>query len=187
MNKSARRRRNSAGPSRSVSDRAHPKTGRWLLLGVVGLVAIVGIWLGELFSRQRAGPETTDQTLKVAERPALENPEPEMLGVHYRLARALVGMGQLNEAVDVLRKDIEISPTACNSHCLLGQIYLQLKDLEKAKASYEEAVRLRDGLSDAYYGLAKVCARLKQRDESRQYMEKFTQLKARDSKADRRR
>ena len=65
---------------------------------------------------------------------------------------------------------------------MLGQEYLQQKQYERAKDSYEEAILLQPNLTNAYYGLFTVCTRLKLRDKAQEYMAIFKKLKAEDMK-----
>jgi tetratricopeptide (TPR) repeat protein len=108
--------------------------------------------------------------------------DPQIPGVHNGIARALMGLGRHDEAIEELQKEIQISPKSGFSHFLLGQEYLQQKQYSEAKESYEEAVLLQPNLTNAYYGLFTVCARLKLRDKAQEYMAIFKKLKAEDMK-----
>ncbi len=130
---------------------------------------------------------------------------PAMPGVHFRLARGLMASGKTEDAIAALGKDLEISPRSNESHYLLGQAYLQLKEYEQAKASYRAALsggalsggaisggalsgggaEIQPSHTNACYGLAMVCGRLGQREESAKYREMFRRLKAKDIKANR--
>jgi len=76
-------------------------------------------------------------------------------------------------------------PKASGSHYLLGETYLKLRDYEKAKASYEAAIEVRPDFMKAYYGLATVCARLRLKNEAKQYRERFKELEVESRKAGR--
>jgi len=105
---------------------------------------------------------------------------PQTPSIHSGIARALMGLNRHAEAIEALRKEIEISPQSSFSWFLLGQEHLQQKDYEKAKASYEKAIALEPELTNAYYGLFTVCARLGQRGEAKRHMATFKKLKAAD-------
>ena len=117
-------------------------------------------------------------------RKALEN-DPRIHSTHFRIAKALVSLGKHKEAISELHKDIEIFPKATESFYLLGETYMQLKEYLKAKVSYEAAIGIKPKHLKAHYGLATVCARLRLKDEAKQYREKFKELEAEDRKAGR--
>ena len=102
--------------------------------------------------------------------------------IHSAIARALMGLSRHDEAIAELLKEIDIAPTAF-SYFLLGQEYLQQKQYEKAKASYEKAIAAQPDMTNAYYGLFTVCTRLGQRDKAREHLTTFKELKDQDMKA----
>lgn len=117
-------------------------------------------------------------------RRAIEN-DPAMSGIHFRIAKAHVFLGKLEDAVFELQKDIKIFPGASQSYSLLGETYLQLKEYQKAKENFEAAIQIKPDYTQAYYGLATACARLRLKDESKESQQKFKQLEAEDQKAGR--
>ena len=106
--------------------------------------------------------------------------DPSFVGVNYRLALALMGLGRQEEAITALQREIALAPGNGTSHFLLGQQYLQLGKLNKAKACYERAVRAEPELTSAYYGLMSVCMRLKLRNEAKLHQATFKKLKTKD-------
>ncbi len=113
--------------------------------------------------------------------------DPQLFSVHYRLARALLAWGKVQEAIAELHKDIERSPGASNSYYLLGQAHLQLKQYGEAKRDYLAAIEIQADHAPAYYGLTTASARLRQTEQSKEYMKKFRELKARQGVSDRER
>jgi len=105
---------------------------------------------------------------------------PRAANIHSGIARALMGLNRHAEAIEELQKEIKVSPRSSFSWFLLGQEHLQLKEYEKAKASYEKAITLEPDLTNAYYGLFTVCSRLGQRAEAKQHIATFKKLKAAD-------
>ena len=101
--------------------------------------------------------------------------------IHSGIARALMGLNRHEEAIEELQKEIKIAP-ASFSYFLLGQEYLQQKQYKEAKASYEKAIAAQPDMTNAYYGLFNVCARLGQRDEAKKHMATFKKLKAGEMK-----
>lgn len=57
-----------------------------------------------------------------------------------RLGRTLLTLGDATEAVDVLKRSLEYYPTYFNTHLLLGEGYLALKDYPQAEAHLIEAI-----------------------------------------------
>ncbi len=82
---------------------------------------------------------------------------------------------------------IRLSPENSESHCLLGQTYEVLNEHEKAKTSYETAVKLQPGNASALYGLAVACAKLGMEEQSQQAMEQYQKLHGESMQAQRRR
>ncbi len=134
------------------------------------LVAYYG--MGRLALRKGETPKAVALCRKVLQL------DPDQPGVHEQLGEALLSLGKPDEAITELQKQIENDPKAVHSHFLLGQAYRQLKAYEKAKASYEAALQIFPDSADACFGLVTVCARLGQKDQAKQYREKFEKLKA---------
>jgi len=111
--------------------------------------------------------------------------DPGTPGIHFRIAKAQVFLGELKEAVSELQKDIELFPDSSQSYGLLGETYLQLKEYQKAKENFEEAIQTKQDYTKAYYGLATACARLGLKDESKEARQKFKLYEAEDQKAGR--
>jgi tetratricopeptide (TPR) repeat protein len=111
--------------------------------------------------------------------------DPGTPGIHFRIAKAQAFLGKLKEAVTELQKDIELFPDASQSYGLLGETYLQLQEYQKAKESFEAAIRIKPDYTKAYYGLATACARLRLKEESKEAQQKFKLYEAEDQKAGR--
>ena len=93
---------------------------------------------------------------------------------NFRLATTLVHEGKMREAISILEKAASLS---AEGHRLLGEAYQSSKEYEKAKASYETAIKLKPDLSEACYGLSKVHTQLGDRDKAAESFEKFSALK----------
>lgn len=96
------------------------------------------------------------------------------------LAYALMSQGDLREVVAVLEESIGGGLRSMPAFLLLGQAYHQLKQYEKAKKSFETAVRIAPEYPSAHYGLAMACARLGQKDQAGKHREEFRRLEAED-------
>jgi tetratricopeptide (TPR) repeat protein len=121
--------------------------------------------------------------LKAAEsfRKALAS-NPDWPRAEVELARALVNATQSDEAVAVLEKHLQRRMVLTEARVLLGQAHFQRKDFAKAKASYAQAIQSGAATADAFYGLALACARLGEKDEAKQHMDKFQALRAEEMK-----
>jgi len=105
---------------------------------------------------------------------------PQAKGVHSGMARALMGLNRHEEALAHLLQEVQRAPRSSFDWFLLGQEYLQLELLTKAKAAYEKAIELDPDLTNAYYGLFNVCMRREESDEAKAHMATFRRLKAQD-------
>jgi tetratricopeptide (TPR) repeat protein len=80
--------------------------------------------------------------------------------------------------VKLLEKNIQRQPTFWEPHLLLGQAHAQRKDYAKAKETYSRLIQSGAAPAAAYHGLAMALARLGEKDQAGQYLEKFRQLEA---------
>jgi len=103
---------------------------------------------------------------------------PDLPGIGAAVAEALLKMGQLQEAIAALQKEVQCRPGQSACHYLLGRAYLQQKEYAKAAGNYQKAIELEPNDPRPYYGLASAFARLGQPDRAREYMEKFQARKA---------
>ena len=95
-------------------------------------------------------------------------------------AEALMRLGEVEAAVSLLEQHVRGPAVLDKAMLMLGQAYLQANDLDRAKQTFESLIKADPSEARAYYGLATVLARLGQREESRQNMEKFQSLAAVD-------
>jgi len=91
-------------------------------------------------------------------------------------ADALIKLGRAEEAVAVLEPRARAPAMLDKAMLILGQAYLQLSQLDKAKQTFETLIRADPDEARAYYGLARVYARLGRKDESQENLEKFKSL-----------
>jgi len=121
--------------------------------------------------------------------------DPTLQSARIRLAVALSHQGKMGEVVSLLAngsssagaegrgqggRSPALGPTnslSAEAHRLLGEAYQHLKEYEKAKASYEAAIRLKPDLPEACYGLSRVYMQLGDRDQGSAYLERFAALK----------
>jgi superkiller protein 3 len=95
-------------------------------------------------------------------------------GIRNKLASVLIDSGKMDQAIAVLKEELDVSPKERNvSYFLLGKTYLQLRKYDKAQAAYEAAIEIQPNHSGARYGLARAYARLGRSDEAQKAMEGF--------------
>jgi tetratricopeptide (TPR) repeat protein len=109
--------------------------------------------------------------------------DPKLSGVYNSLACALMCLGRAEEAIEAFQKDIEISGQSVHSQFMLGKQYQLLKEYEKARKCYETVIKMAPGYTQAYHGLATVCAMLGEKEKSKEFMETFRNLKDEEMKA----
>ena len=97
------------------------------------------------------------------------------------LADALMNLGRLQEAKEVIEKNILREPEVAGNYYLLGQTCLQLHQYEKAKENFERAIAILPGFMHAYYGLSATYARLGEKQKAQQCQEEFQRQRANDS------
>ncbi|MDM8564640.1 alkaline phosphatase family protein [Candidatus Halobeggiatoa sp. HSG11] len=76
--------------------------------------------------------------------------------MHYLLGDILFNEGKYEEALTTLEKAEKINPKAVNLHNLLGQVYLEMHSLPKARASFKTVISYDPHNADAYLGLARI-------------------------------
>ncbi len=102
---------------------------------------------------------------------------PGYFSARIALADALLGLGQPKEVIAILEDYLRRDPRS-EGFFLLGQAYVQVQQYEKARESFEAAVRKYPEFGEAYYRLSTVCARLGQQDKARQHLQKSRALLA---------
>jgi protein O-GlcNAc transferase len=100
--------------------------------------------------------------------------DPALATANFRLATTLVHEGKMQEAIAILEKANSLS---AEGHRLLGEAYQNLKQYEKAKASYGTAMKLKPDLSEAHYGLSKIYTQLGDSEKAAASFEEFSALK----------
>ena len=104
--------------------------------------------------------------------------DPNLPGIHFRLAEVLHAQGRLPQALTEARQVTRLNPRSPEGFVLKGQISLQMKDYEQAKAAYEQAIQLNPDLTKPYFALATACARLGLKEESQAYQRRFKEVEA---------
>lgn len=94
------------------------------------------------------------------------------------LAESLTRSGKPEEAVPVLVEHLKSGKANLAALISLGQIYLDLREYDKARWAFEQAVGIDPTSREAQFGLANAWARLGDAEKSKQVMSKFQALVA---------
>ena len=104
--------------------------------------------------------------------------KPDYSDAYNYLGFVYFRQGKVNEAIQVYNKALEnllyLNPQ--DAHLNLGVAYLSLKQYEKAKAQFEEAIRLVPDFAAAYHSLGKTYEGLGQYDKARTSYEKAVEF-----------
>ena len=111
--------------------------------------------------------------------------EPRSVTTLVHLANALIKAGKMQEALAVLEQGRQLRPDFVPTLVLLGQTYLHQKRYDEAEKTLRRAIAVAPDYTNAYYGLATVCARLGRKEEARAFREQFRMLKRKDYQAER--
>ncbi|RKX25876.1 MAG: hypothetical protein DRP46_11480 [Candidatus Zixiibacteriota bacterium] len=130
--------------------------------------------LGEIRIRQSRFEEAAELLRK-----ALDS-DPDAEGVHRRIGMALAHSGDHEGAQKEYELELERRPNDALCQFLLGQTLLQLKEYEAAEKHLLEACRLDPQSVNAFYALTQVQTRLGKREEAKETLNKFRELKKLD-------
>jgi Flp pilus assembly protein TadD len=79
---------------------------------------------------------------------------PDSVPVMNRLSSVLAGLGQNQEALQLLKRSQELSPDHPTTHTDLGQTYLRVKDFKGAKEAFQTSIQLNPFDPEVHQGLA---------------------------------
>lgn len=103
--------------------------------------------------------------------------DPSFSEARFGLTEALMNLGQLNTARSLLEQDdIPLQVESAPTFLLLGQIYLELQQYERARENLELAVRFNPEDARAQHGLSIACARLGDSEQAAACRRKARQL-----------
>ncbi len=94
------------------------------------------------------------------------------------LAESLARSGKPEEAVALLVEHLKTGKGNLGGLVLLGQIYLDQREYDKARWAFEQAVQFDPTSREAQFGLATAWARLGEAEKSKQAMKKFQAMVA---------
>ena len=111
--------------------------------------------------------------------------EPGSPAFSVDLAQALLASGQAEEGIEILKANLKLHPKAVATLAMLGHGYLQIRDYATAKQYFLQVIEMAPDYTNAYDGLTRACANLKEDELAKQYADKLKQLKAQDSETHR--
>jgi tetratricopeptide (TPR) repeat protein len=148
---------------------AYELTRRWRYQALalsVGGGAVLLLCLG--LTRQQLGYWNDSETLFRHELEVTENNDL----AHNNLGAALLGKGQIDEAIRQYQEAIRLNPGYAEAHNNLGAALLGKGQTDEAIRQYQEALRLKPDYANAHSNLGIALARKGQIDEAiRQYQE----------------
>ena len=93
-------------------------------------------------------------------------PGEELIAVRDKLAQALIASGQRDEAIAVLEQMVKDAPTRYETYEMLGELYKNNKQPEKAVASYQQALLIDSSQAGSFLRVAQLQLELKKFDEA---------------------
>jgi tetratricopeptide (TPR) repeat protein len=103
---------------------------------------------------------------------------------HYLLHYGVVlnQLGQTQKGMEFMLDAEKIDPSNPLTHYNLGRVYLEERKLVQARDELEASIRLRPGLTPAYYKLGTVYRDLGNPAKAREMMERFEKLQQQEKK-----
>lgn len=113
--------------------------------------------------------------------------EPQLVGFHYRLGRAMLQDNPTPEvdkaALAEFQKELEINPRDVPSLTEIGQIYLKSHQLQEASRRFSHALELQPSYVQAHVGLGKVLLEQKELQQAAKHFEEAVRLAPEDETA----
>lgn len=105
---------------------------------------------------------------------------PRFLEAYSELGRLYADVGFLDHASRVLQAGLEVAmpqtQEEANLHYLLGSIYQQQKDYDKAISEFRAALAVIPSMRDALFALGWTYSIVDNREEARRYLQKFVEV-----------
>ena len=109
----------------------------------------------------------------------------EFPGLRRRIGSVFLNQGNPESARTSLQAAVARNARDSEAFFLLGESLYQLGDFQKAKESYESALKLNPNYAKCHYGLVKTCGRLRDRESAAKHAKLFKQFETAAAKADR--
>jgi len=93
-----------------------------------------------------------------------------------RLADAYLSLGEVDRAIEVCQKGIEVHPDYISGHVVMGKSYLAAGEYDKARGEFEKVLELDSQNLVALENLAKVCGNMGDREGALEFYMKLLRL-----------
>ena len=107
----------------------------------------------------------------------------QMPGLHLAMARALLGLGKQDDAIDELKAGLSLTPDSPQVMYLLGLAYMQQDAFAQSLPYFQGVIAMDPKHADAHYGLLTVYRHLKQPKKVQEHARIFKTLTAEKSAA----
>ena len=121
--------------------------------------------VGDYFALSRQVPEAVpyyESALKLR----LNDEDPALANLREKLARAYLVTQRREEALEMLETVAHENPMRFETYELLGELYQEKGEIEKAMRSYEQTMLIDSSRPDNYLRLAEIYLRLKRADKA---------------------
>ena len=109
--------------------------------------------------------------LACASAPGKKKAENRQAQQYFQLGQANLSEGKNQEAIQNLKKSLELNPKDADVHIYLGVVYLLLSDFNNAEKEMDEALKLNPYLTDAKNSLGAVYMRTGRAEKARAVLE----------------
>ncbi|MCA9184101.1 MAG: tetratricopeptide repeat protein [Pirellulaceae bacterium] len=134
-------------------------------------------------AKQAAKVEQYDEALDYWQRAQdIDEDDP---GLSQQIGDTLLKLGRAAEARQQLQQAVQANPQDTQSVYLLGEACYRMRDYDAARENYLKVTRLAPTHAQAYYGLMRTYAQLKQPDEANRCADQFRKLESAAAEADR--
>ncbi len=106
-----------------------------------------------------------------ASAPEERKPSDRQAAQYFRLGQANFSDGKNQEAIQALKKSLQLNPKDADVHAYLGVVYMLLSDFPGAEKELEEALKLNPYLTDARNSLGAVYMKTGREEQARAIFE----------------
>src|SRR5687768_7864048 len=103
--------------------------------------------------------------------------------VYNNLAIISIQQGNFNEAIELVKKAIEVNPTWVGAFFTLGNLYLDIGDLDSSIINFQEVIELEPGFIEAYLNLGNIYQKIGDSNQAKINYKKIIELQPNFSQA----
>jgi len=135
----------------------------------LAIIVVLGFMLKDVFMTDNVPTNPAEQAYAVAKAQVAKKPkDPDAL---FKLAKAEADLGRTGDAVDHLKKAIQLQPAAPMLHYTLGRIYLDVGREKDAIKEFQEELRVTENRNElAWYELGVLANKQKKYNEAATYL-----------------